>query len=418
MTSNCMTPKVLFLNPWGQFIGPNQYLLEILRHNSDLASVATVVFAEANEALEEYRRLRCHIEIWPEIVLIHPRLTVKNVKQVLSNHSVGLFRIVRRLKSLLPDLVVSNSEILWIGGIAARVVNIPHVQVFHGMLSEYRFHGKPKVWRAYLRFLSMWSKSFVAVSETLASAIASGGVHAEKVKTVQNPIRVELRVSSLLTKSCAEFDGIIKNRYPVLLCAGQIFPVKGQDLLLEALAVIKRRYPEVLCIFAGRLGSEAGLDDTKHFYHQLENRVHELNLRSNVMFIGETEHLDVLFKRSQVCVQPSRMESFGRVVAEALLCGTPVVAFATGAIPEVAGPGALLVCPGDVQGLADAVIDTLKNPKEARRRVEEGRAHVEKCFNAVKVAKRFHDIVLQAVRSRREGDVIEVILDSHSPGSS
>jgi len=402
----CRIPRVVFLNPWDRFIGPNRYLLEILRHNSDLAVDAVVVFAEANGALEDYRRLGCHIEVWPEIGLIHPRLTVQSAKECLLTHSAGLFKIVRRLRSLGPDLVVSNSEILWIGGMAARVVKIPHVQIFHGILSEYRLHGKPRVWRGYLRFLSMWSKCFVAVSETLASVIVSGGMPAEKVRVVQNPIPLESLESQLSNQTTLELDTVLKDRYPILVCAGQIFPVKGQDLLLEALPTIKRRYPEVLCIFAGRLGSGAGVDDTEDFYSQLERRVDELNLRASVIFLGDTEHLDILFKRAHVSVQPSRMESFCRVVAEALLHGTPVVAFAVGAIPEVAGPGALLVSPGNVQGLADAVIDTLENPKEAQKRVREGRAHVEKSFDAARVAKRFHDLVLQvASRSLEEKKV-------------
>ncbi len=398
-----MTPKVLFLNPWGQFIGPNRYLLEILRHNSDLARQAVVVFSEANGALKEYETLGCQIEIWPEIGLIHPRLTVESAKQLLLTHSAGLFKIVRRLRSLGPDLVVSNSEILWIGGMASRLVNIPHVQVFHGILSEYRLHGKPRVWRGYLRFLSMWSKCFVAVSQTLASVIVSGGVPTQKVRVVQNPISLESHKSELSKQTILELDTVLRDRYPILVCAGQIFPVKGQDLLVEALPVIKHRYPEVLCIFAGRLGSGSGLDDTEDFYRQLERRVDELNLRASVIFLGDTEHLDILFKRAHVSVQPSRMESFCRVVAEALLHGTPVVAFAVGAIPEVAGPGALLVFPGNVQGLADAVIDTLENQKEAQKRVRECQAHMEKSFDAVRVAKRFHDLVLQvASRSLKE----------------
>ena len=413
-----MVPKVLYLNPWGQFIGPNRYLLEILRHNSDLAENAVVIFPEVNGALEDYRKLGCQIEIWPEIALIHPRPTPRCAKQLLLTHSAGLFKIVRRLRSLEPDLVVSNTEILWVGGMASRLVNIPHVQVFHGILSEYRLHGKPRVWRGYLRVLSLWSKCFVAVSQTLASVIVSGGMPAQKVRVVENPIPLESPKSELLNQPTLELDTLLKDRYPILICAGQIFPVKGQDLLLEALPIIKRRYPEVLCIFAGRVGSEQGLDDTKHFYRQLQTRVDELGLRSNVMFPGETRHLDILFKKAHVSVQPSRMESFCRVVAEALLCGTPVVAFATGAIPEVAGPGALLVSPGDIRGLADAVISTLENPKDAQRRVEEGRAHVEKSFNAIELAGRFYDMVLQASESRRERNTTRTCASSNSLASS
>ena len=393
--------RVLFLNPWDRLIGPNRYLIEMLRHGPEIAAQSTVVFHQANEALEEYRELGCEVLIWPEISLVHPHATARNALKLLLTHSAGLSRVARRMRSLDPDVVISNSEILWIGGMAARLMNIPHMQVFHGIMSEYRFHGKPLLWKGYLSFLSLWSQRFVAVSQALASALRSGGLSEKKVVIIHNPIPLNDFESQMPKEIASEYDSLLQNRYPILLCVGQIFPVKGQDLLLKALPIIKERYPKVLCIFAGRIGSSEGLDDTDRFYHQLLRRVEELNLESTVRFLGEVNHLDILFRRAHVSVNPSRMESFCRAIAEALLCGTPVVAFAVGAIPEVAGPGALLVPPGDVQGLAEAIINTLMNPDEAQTRVEKGRTHVEQQFNAVDVARRFYDAIVQMVPRKR-----------------
>jgi glycosyltransferase involved in cell wall biosynthesis len=393
--------RVLFLNPWDRLIGPNRYLVEMLRHAPEMAQKSTVVFPQADEALEEYRELGCQVLIWPEIGLVHPHPTVRSVVQLLLTHSAGLFRVTRRMRSLDPDVVISNSEILWVGGMAARLMHIPHMQVFHGLISEYRFRGKPILWKNYLSFLSLWSQRFIAVSEALASALRSGGISAKKIVLIHNPIPLNYFRPQISKDIVSEYDSLLQNRYPILLCVGQIFPVKGQDLLLKALPMIKERYPQVLCIFAGRVGSPEGLDDTERFHHQLLRRVEELNLGSNVRFLGEVNHLDILYKRAHVCVNPSRMESFCRVIAEALLCGTPVVAFAVGAIPEVAGPGALLVPSGDIKGLAKAIIDTLMNPNEARARAEKGRTHVEQQFNAVDVARRFYDAIVQMVPRKR-----------------
>jgi hypothetical protein len=64
------------------------------------------------------------------------------------------------------------------------------------------------------------------------------------------------------------------------------------------------------------------------------------------------------------------------------------------------------------------VIDTLENPKDAQRRVEEGRAHVEKSFNAIELAGCFYDMVLQVSESRRERDIAETDAISNSLASS
>jgi hypothetical protein len=119
------TPCVIFLNPWDRLIGPNRYLVEMLRHAPELAVRSTVVFAAGDDACREYRDLGCRTEVWPEVGLIHPRLTLGNVASNLQRHTVGLARVVRRLKDRRPDLVVSNSEILCLGGMAARAAGIP-----------------------------------------------------------------------------------------------------------------------------------------------------------------------------------------------------------------------------------------------------------------------------------------------------
>lgn len=81
---------------------------------------------------------------------------------------------------------------------------------------------------------------------------------------------------------------------------------------------------------------------------------------------------DALVHRAAVLVVPSLDEGFGFPVLEAQQVGTPVVASRAGALPEVAGTGALLVDPRDVDGLAGALVAALDDPAL----VERGRANV------------------------------------------
>jgi glycosyltransferase involved in cell wall biosynthesis len=67
------------------------------------------------------------------------------------------------------------------------------------------------------------------------------------------------------------------------------------------------------------------------------------------------EDMPALYSMARALVFPSRYESFGIPIVEAMACGCPVITATTSACPEVAGDAAILVDPDDVDGLADAM---------------------------------------------------------------
>ena len=82
--------------------------------------------------------------------------------------------------------------------------------------------------------------------------------------------------------------------------------------------------------------------------------------------------LDALYSGCDLLVLPSRTESYGMVLAEALACGVPVIATATGGVREALDPSAgLLVRPGDADGLA-AALDAWLTRADLRRRLTAG----------------------------------------------
>ncbi len=86
--------------------------------------------------------------------------------------------------------------------------------------------------------------------------------------------------------------------------------------------------------------------------------------------LGPLDHREVAtaLHACDLVMMPSRRtasceEQFGRVAVEAMMCGRPVVAYSTGALPDVVGEGGVLVPEGDVEGLARAVGHLAESPE-------------------------------------------------------
>jgi glycosyltransferase involved in cell wall biosynthesis len=151
-----------------------------------------------------------------------------------------------------------------------------------------------------------------------------------------------------------------------LLCVAAVAPHKGQDLLLEALATIAWLRWE--CLLVGPL------DRAPDFVAALERRAAAAGIAERITFAGTLSGEALLreYRDADVLVLPSRGETYGMVVAEALAAGVPVIATAVGGIREAIGgtPSGLpgLVVPGEDPGaLAQALRCWLTSPDLRRR---------------------------------------------------
>jgi len=94
------------------------------------------------------------------------------------------------------------------------------------------------------------------------------------------------------------------------------------------------------------------------------------------------------YQAVDLCLVTSEVETFGRIGAEAQACGTPVIAFAAGGIPEVVrdGLGGWVVPVGDVVGLVTALERLATDAEQRARLAQGGRAYVENHFDQATVA--------------------------------
>ncbi|WP_017602953.1 glycosyltransferase family 4 protein [Nocardiopsis alkaliphila] len=141
---------------------------------------------------------------------------------------------------------------------------------------------------------------------------------------------------------------------PRLLCVASLTPRKGHDVLFEALSDLDDLVWECVCVGPGTPLPGAG---------------------ERVRFTGPLRgpELEAAYDSADLLVLPSRAETYGMVVTEALARGVPVVAGEVGGVPEALGrasdasvPG-LLVPPGRPRALADALRSWLTEPRVRER---------------------------------------------------
>lgn len=159
---------------------------------------------------------------------------------------------------------------------------------------------------------------------------------------------------------------------PIVLHVGRLHPAKGQH---ELLAVAPALPAQV--VFAG------GEDPSQRAYAQ---RVRAL-AGDRVRFLGHRDDIAAVIAAADVVAITSGpdergmgREGFGLAAIEAFAAGTPVVAYADGALPEVLGDAALLVPPGDRDALAAAITGLLADPERRAALARAGRARYEERY--------------------------------------
>jgi glycosyltransferase involved in cell wall biosynthesis len=176
-----------------------------------------------------------------------------------------------------------------------------------------------------------------------------------------------------------------------LLCVAAVIPGKGHDVLLDALATMTDLSWECRCV--------GSMDRDPAFAESLRRRLQDDDLRDRVRFTGPRTgaDLDRSYGSADLLVLPSRAETYGMVITEALARGLPVVAAAVGGVADALGHGAsgvrpgLLVPPGDPAALAAALRTWLGDAAERatwRRAARERRASLSRWSTTTSVLAR------------------------------
>ena len=288
----------------------------------------------------------------------------------------GAIRLTQGFRSFRPHLLWSldHMDAMWMGRAAALVTGVPASLIAsHSTgLVDAQGHARASFGRRE-RVLIEFVTRLVAVSRTHARYLQGvTGIAGERLAVIENGIDLVQwpSTSEPRRREAREALGIDVHE-PVALMVAGMRPEKAHDVLLAAVARLKRAGRRVRVLLAG--------DGPRRT--ALERVAEEQGIRGHVEFLGVRRDVARLLHASDVMVLPSHavVETLPLSVLEAMACGVPVVATRVGSVPEVVEDGITgrLVEPGDEAGLALALAATLDDGVTARRHADAARRRVE-----------------------------------------
>ncbi len=302
------------------------------------------------------------------------------------------FRTVARLRRIIdrerPDVVHTN---LWLdrlyAGIAAKLENTPVVATIHSTLPPPRLlQSEPRfrrfLWSLVLRAVAdRWVRVFVAVSETARTvAMRDWKYPPEKVQAIYSGVDTSMSASAHARSvdSMRLSLGIPSGGDPVLVCVGRLHPIKGHDVLIEAVSILRQDHPEIALVLVGN-GQE--IDN-------LRAQVRELSLEGSVVFVGFQRDVDPYLRAADLFVLSSRSEAMPMALLEAMAAGLPVVVSdlpSTRELVENSVNGVL--APSGARGLANAVQAVLSRDDRGVALGVKARQTVLEKFSATSTAR-------------------------------
>ena len=265
-----------------------------------------------------------------------------------------------------------------VAAFAARLAGVPFVVTRHVLFPMNKLH------RIFLRDV----RFVIAPSNAVAANLRNQGLFPdEKIVT----IRYGLDVEKFPTRDPKPPGGFC------IGSIGNLDPVKGFDVLIRVAGIVSDVRPAVKFKIIGEDRSRDGRNEK-----ELSNLIEDLKLTETVELGGWSDNIADTLAEFDIFVSASRSESFGFVIAEAMLSGVPVVATETEGAKDIISDVKLgeLVPIADPQALASAIIDLLSDAPSRNELSKNGRTHIAENFSLRRTVNETEALYQRVINSR------------------
>lgn len=303
----------------------------------------------------------------------------------------SLPRFVRTLMTLRPTVLwcVSPGILSFAGRLMARLIGIPVV-----VLS---LHGRDSVGPAMDRFnrsiTGFTTDCVVTVSHYHKDEITADGVPADKIRVIHNGVdELRFQPSNHDVKTAVKSRLMnIRPHQAVVGTVGNLRPVKAQEVLVAAAAIVARKHSDAVFVIAGegRLRSA------------LEQQIQRLGLEGQVLLLGSRTDVPELLQAFDIFVLTSDLESCPNTILEAMATGLPVIATKVGGVPElVTEDTGILVPPQNPEALAVAIDELLGDSRRQDAMGSKALARATEFFPAERMVRERERLLLDLIQTK------------------
>ncbi|WP_427157936.1 glycosyltransferase [Aliinostoc sp. HNIBRCY26] len=382
--------KILFLDQSGKPGGAELCLIDIAKPYRDCALVG--LFADGN-----FRKLLVQNHI-PVEVLTNQSIAVRKQSNLLQAFaSVGqLAPLITKVVKIAYqyDLIYANTQkALVVGAIASIITRRPLVYHLHDILSSEHFSQTNL--RIAINLANHCASLVIANSQASRTAFIQAGGKPEITEVVYNGFEPQnYHTSNDEIQKIRQQLGL-ENKF-VVGHFSRLSPWKGQHILIAALAQLP---PQVTVILVGD-----ALFGEQDYVEQLHQQIAQLGLENRVKFLGFRADIPQLMAACNLVTHTSTApEPFGRVIVEAMLCGTPVVAAKAGGAVELVeqGVNGFLVTPGEPQALAQVINTCIQETEITAKIATQARDIASQRFHVANINQQIAQLISHLQGNRK-----------------
>ena len=333
----------------------------------------------------------CPAMIWMPLKQMPFFLFILKYYILLPWRIVKMADLMRREK---VDLVFSNELLLLEGGIAARLMRLPHIYHVHNAFFSTYFRTYLPV--GFIKWLTLkLADRMIFVSQRQMEELFDNPLTENRFRVATQGFDAHYFIQDKERDLTWKRKTGIADNSPLVVLIAASASNKGQEDFLRAASIVKGSMP------AAQFAIIGGGD--KSYLKELKDLALRLKLEDKVFFVDFMEDIAPVYGSLDVLVCASLKETFGRTIVEAMLAEKPVVSTRCGGPEEIIidGVTGLLVSVNAPQELAGAILRILRDKDLAEKMGREGKKRAEICYSMQSYARDIQDIIEECISENR-----------------